>query len=133
MHIFMLRGSTAIIWSYLFKLFNLFRFRRPFWIFRFLPFFDRKLLSKCVIDAYFRSQKVKTYQIDYFAWKISLFCKWSFFSYRIAYLIGFDLLRTKICVIATFGEQLPVKKRLKLKNSKWPPKPEVMQKLKRIA
>ena len=55
------------------------------------------------------------------------------FSYKVAYLIGFDLMKTKICVINTFGEQLLVKKPLKLKNSKWPPKPEVMQKLKRIA
>ena len=38
----------------------------------------------------------------------------------------------KIC-INIFGEQLPVKKRLKSKNLKWPPKPEVMQTLKRIA
>ena len=50
-----------------------------------------------------------------------------------AYLIGFDRLKTKICVINTFEAQLPVKKRLKLKSSKWPPKPEEIQMLKGIA
>ena len=64
--------------------------------------------------------------------KMSFFSNEAFFSFRVAYLIDFDLLKTKICVINTFGEQLPVKKLLKSKNSKWPPKPEVMQKLKQI-
>merc|ERR1712115_130994 len=56
-----------------------------------------------------------------------------FFNVNIAYLIDFDLLKTKICIINTFGEQLSVEKRLKSKNSKWPPLPEVLQKLKLIA
>ena len=64
--------------------------------------------------------------------KMSFFANEAIFSCKVAYLIDFDLLKTKICVINTFGEQLPVKKRLKSKNSKWPPKPEVMQKLKQI-
>ena len=64
--------------------------------------------------------------------KMSFFANESIFSCKVAYLIDFDLLKTKICVINTFGEQLPVKKRLESKNSKWPPKPEVMQKLKQI-
>ena len=56
-----------------------------------------------------------------------------FFSFIVAYLIGFDLLCTKICAIATFGEKLPIEKRLNSKKSKWPPKLEVTQKLKQIA
>ena len=31
------------------------------------------------------------------------------FSNKVAYLMLFDLLRTKICIISTYGEQLPVK------------------------
>ena len=65
--------------------------------------------------------------------KMSFFANEAIFSCKVAYLIDFDLLKTKICIINTFGEQLPVKKRLKSKNSKWPPKPEVMQMLKGIA
>ena len=53
--------------------------------------------------------------------KMLFFANEAIFSCKIAYLIDFDLLKTKICVITTFGEQLPVKKRLKSKNSKWPP------------
>ena len=44
-----------------------------------------------------------------------------------SYLIDFDLLITNICTISTFEAQLPVKKRFKYENSKWPPKPEVAQ------
>ena len=65
--------------------------------------------------------------------KMSFFAIEAIFAFKVAYLVVFDLLKTKICVIKLFGEQLPVKKRLKSKNSKWPPKPELMQKLKRIA
>ena len=35
------------------------------------------------------------------------------FSNKVAYLMHFDLLRTIICIIGTFGEQHLVKKRLK--------------------
>ena len=45
--------------------------------------------------------------------KMSFFANEAIFSCKVAYLIDFDLLKTKICVINTFGEQLPVKKRLK--------------------
>ena len=65
--------------------------------------------------------------------KMSFFANEAIFSCKVASLIDFDLLKTKICVINTFGEQLPFKKRLKSKNSKWPPQPEMLQKLKRIA
>jgi len=64
--------------------------------------------------------------------KIAFFANEAISTCKVAYLIGFYLLRAKICVINQFGEQLPVKKWLKSKNSKWPPKPEVMQKLKQI-
>ena len=53
--------------------------------------------------------------------KMSFFANEAIFSYKVAYLIDFELLKTKIYIIKTFGEQLPVKKRLKSKNSKWPP------------
>ena len=65
--------------------------------------------------------------------KMSFFANEAIFLCKVAYLIDFDLLKTKICVIYTFGEQLPVKKRLKSKNSKWSPQPEVLQRMKRIA
>ena len=39
-----------------------------------------------------------------------------FFSRKVSYLINFDLPRPKICVINTLGEQLPVKKRVKIKK-----------------
>ena len=79
MYIFMLGRSNAIILGYSFQHSRHFRFWRPFWIFRFQSFFDRKLLSKCVNDAYFRSQEVKIYQIGYFSWKNSFICKkWHF-------------------------------------------------------
>jgi len=64
--------------------------------------------------------------------KMSFFANEAIFSCKVAYLIDFDLLETKICVSNTFGVQLPVKKRLNSKNSKWPPKPEWMQKLKQV-
>ena len=41
--------------------------------------------------------------------KIAFFANEAVFSCKVAYLIDFDLLRTKICVINTFGEQHPVK------------------------
>jgi len=50
--------------------------------------------------------------------KISFFANEAIFSCKVAYLIDFDLLYTKICVINTFDEQLPVKKRLKSKKIK---------------
>ena len=50
--------------------------------------------------------------------KIAPFANEVIFSCKVAYLIGFDLLRTKICVINTFGEQILVKKRLKLEKFK---------------
>ena len=79
MYIFMLGRSNAIILGHSFQHLRHFRFWRPFWIFRFQPFFDRKLRSKSVNDAYFRSQEVKTYQIGYFTWKNSFICKkWHF-------------------------------------------------------
>ena len=65
--------------------------------------------------------------------KMSFFAIEAIFSNKVAYLMRFDLLKTKIYIISRYGEQLPVKKRLKSKNSKWPPKLEVVQKLKRIA
>ena len=79
MNVFMLRRSNALILSYSFQLLHHFRFWRPFWIFRFQSFFDRKLLSKCANDAYFRSQEVKTYQIGYLTWKNSFICKKRYF------------------------------------------------------
>ena len=48
--------------------------------------------------------------------KIVFFANEAIFSCKAAYLIDFDLLRTKICVINQFGEQFPVKKRLKWKT-----------------
>jgi len=56
--------------------------------------------------------------------KIVFLAKKAFLSCQVAYLVGFDLLRAKICVINAFEEQHPVKKRLKCKKSKWPPKRE---------
>ena len=49
---------------------------------------------------------------------MSFFANEAIFSCKVAYLIDFDLLKTKICVINTFGEQLPVKKRLKIEKFK---------------
>ena len=50
--------------------------------------------------------------------KMSFFANEAIFSCKVAYLIDFDLLKTKICVINTFGEQIPVKKRLKIEKFK---------------
>ena len=51
----------------------------PIWAsilnFSILNVFNRKLLSKCVYDAYFRSQEIKTNQISYFTRKIPSFAK----------------------------------------------------------
>ena len=47
--------------------------------------------------------------------KIATFANKNILSCKVAYLKGFDLLRAKICVINTFGAQLPVKNRLKWK------------------
>ena len=44
--------------------------------------------------------------------------------------MDFDLLISCMCTISTFEAQLPVKKRSKSENSKWPPEPEVVQKWK---
>ena len=53
--------------------------------------------------------------------KMSFSANEAIFLCKVAYLIEFDLLKMKICVINIFGEQLPVKKLLKSKNSKWQP------------
>ena len=42
--------------------------------------------------------------------KISILAYEAIFSCKVAYLIGFDLPRTKICIINTFEEQLPIEK-----------------------
>ena len=65
--------------------------------------------------------------------KMSFLAIEAIFSFKVAYLIDFDLLKTKIYVINTFGEQLPVKNWLELKNLKWPPKPEVIEKIEIIS
>jgi len=49
--------------------------------------------------------------------KMSFFANEAVFSSKVAYLIDFDLLKTKICVINTFGEQLPVKKTVKMEKN----------------
>ena len=36
--------------------------------------------------------------------KIAFFANEAIFSFKVAYLIGFDLPSTKVCAIATFGE-----------------------------
>ena len=64
------------------------------------------------------------------ATKMAFFCKLRFVLSNVAYLIDFYHLRTKICIIIMFKEQRPVKTRLKLKNSKYLPKPEMIQNLK---
>jgi len=50
--------------------------------------------------------------------KMSFFANEAIFSCKVAYLIDFDLLKTKICVIATFGEQLPLKKTVRIEKFK---------------
>ena len=50
--------EETILWKFGWIL-RYFRFRRPFWIFRFKPFFDRKLGFKGTNDAYIRDQEVK--------------------------------------------------------------------------
>ena len=50
--------------------------------------------------------------------KMSFFANEAIFSCKVAYLIDFDLLKTKICVINTFGKQLPVKKTVKIEKFK---------------
>ena len=49
---------------------------------------------------------------------MSFFANEAIFSCKLAYLIDFDLLKTEICVINTFGEQLPVKKTVKIEKFK---------------
>ena len=51
--------------------------------------------------------------------KISILAYEAIFSCKVAYLIGFDLPRTKICIINTFEEQLPiVKKKVRIEKLK---------------
>ena len=50
--------------------------------------------------------------------KIAVFATKGIIFKKVAYLMRFDLLRTKICIISTFEEQLPVKKRLESKKFK---------------
>jgi len=62
-----------------------------------------------------KKYKIATKKITSFAIEATFLCK-------VAYLIGFDLLRTKLCIINTFGKQLPFEKRVKLKMKlKWLP------------
>ena len=100
MNVFMLRRSNALILSYSFQLLHHFRFWRPFWIFRFQSFFDRKLLSKCANDAYFCSQEVKTYQIGYLTWKNSFICKKRYF--RRPFCIFYPLVLPEVDNIANW-------------------------------
>ena len=66
--------------------------------------------------------------------KMSPLANESIYSCKVAYLKGFDLLKTKKCVIKSFCQQLPMKKnKVKIEKIKMPPKPEVMQKLKQVA
>ena len=70
------------------------------------------------------------------ATKIAYFAIEAIFSNKEAYLMRFDLLRTKLCIISRLHlKRISGKKknRLKSKNSKWPPKSEEMQKLKRYS
>ena len=64
---------------------------------------------------------------------MSFFANEAIFSCKVAYLIDFDLLKTKICIISMFKDELPVKKRFYYKNPKWPPKPEVVKKRNQIS